>query len=70
MLNLDEIKLKTMEWLSVNSNIIQLKKLLTKAAFILIISAYLLPVNVLSELFFWLGISICIFLFYLEHKFK
>ncbi|TEB05499.1 hypothetical protein Psch_02540 [Pelotomaculum schinkii] len=71
MLNLDDIKLKIQEWLSVNSNLIQLKKLLNKVAFILIIAAYLLPLPVwLSDLLFWLAISIAIFLTYLEYKFK
>jgi flagellar biosynthesis component FlhA len=71
MLNLDDIKLKIYEWLSVNSNSIQLKKTLSKVAFILIIAAYLLPLPVgLSDLLFWLAVSIAIFLTYLEYKFK
>lgn len=69
MLNLDDIKLIIMEWLSVN--FIKLKKDLNKVTFILLIAAYLLPTPVwLSELLFWLAISIAIFLTYLEYKFK
>ncbi len=71
MLNLDHIKLRIMGWLSVNSNLIQLKKPLNKVAFILIIVAYLLPSPVwLSDLLFWLAITIAIFLTYLEYKYK
>jgi hypothetical protein len=57
------------EWLSVNSNIIQLKSRLNKIAFLLIIVAYLLPGG-LSEFLFWLAILIAIFLTYLNYKFK
>jgi len=67
MVFLDNIKLKTDEWLSVHSNI----RLLEKVAFVLIIVAYLLPAPVwLSELLFWLAIFIAVFLTYLNYKSK
>lgn len=71
MLNFNDIKFAVTEWLSINSNFIQLKKLLNKATFILLIVAYLLPApDCISDFLFWTAISIAIFLTYLEYKFK
>ncbi len=66
---LDDMKLKFTEWLSVNSNLVQFKKQLTKTAFILFLTAGLLPVS-FSEMLFWLAVFIAIFHTYLEYKFK
>ena len=69
MLSFDDIKLKIWEWLSVSSNLNQLKKLLTKIAFFLLIATYFLT-SELSEFLFWLAILILLFLTYLNYKFK
>jgi len=58
-----------MKWLSVNSNVISLKKDLNKIAFLLIVAAGLLSGS-LSELLFWIAILIAIFLTYLNYKYK
>ncbi|KJS73331.1 MAG: hypothetical protein JL56_11525 [Desulfotomaculum sp. BICA1-6] len=65
MQSIDDIKLKTEKWLSVNSNI----KLLNKLAFLLIIAAYFLPGGI-SDFLFWTAILIAVFLTYLNYKLK
>lgn len=63
------IKLKMEEWLSISSNCIKFKTVLNLLAFLLITSACFLSGG-LSHLLFWFGIADCIFITYLNYKYK